>query len=186
MEELQGWREGACGGCRCCPCGPAHVTPRWSLLLVQGSELTAALTRVAEEFGVKGLTGTLSHKMKRCVGRVGHTARCRSSPAHSDGTLLLCRFMIDGGDCVHQVSDKDTKVEEVEFAVGDVYQLDVCMTTGQGKVRGVLSPPPLVKYHGWDTHPRLAAISMYLVFSRPARVRTAARCTSARWTRATA
>lgn len=75
----------------------------------KGSELTTALMKVAEDFGVKGLTGTLSHKMKR--------------------------FMIDGGDCVNQVDDPDTKVEEVEFAVGDVYQLDVCMSTGAGKAR---------------------------------------------------
>ena len=75
----------------------------------KGSDITTAVSRVAEEFGVKGLTGTLSHQMKR--------------------------FVIDGGDCVSQVDDPDTKMEEVEFEVGDVYQLDVCMTTGAGKAR---------------------------------------------------
>lgn len=33
----------------------------------KGSDITTAVSRVAEEFGVKGLTGTLSHQMKRCV-----------------------------------------------------------------------------------------------------------------------
>lgn len=45
----------------------------------KGSEITKAVSRVAEEFGVKGLTGTLSHQMKRydaaCLPYTSH--RCR-------------------------------------------------------------------------------------------------------------
>ena len=33
----------------------------------KGSDITKAVTRVAEEYGVEGLNGTLSHQMKRCV-----------------------------------------------------------------------------------------------------------------------
>jgi len=59
---------------------------------------------------------------------VAVTARSLTCSCHTS------RFVIDGGNCISQVDDPDTKMEELEFEIGDVFQLDVCMTTGSGKV----------------------------------------------------
>lgn len=75
----------------------------------KSTEFTEALTRVAKEFGVSGLVGAQSHQMQR--------------------------FVFDGAKSLAMVSDPEVKVEECELEVGDVLQLDVCMTSGEGKMR---------------------------------------------------
>ena len=42
--------------------------------------------------------------------------------------------MIDGTKVLSQVEDKTEKPDEFEFEANEVYALDFCMTTGEGKV----------------------------------------------------
>ena len=70
--------------------------------------VTAAVKRVAEAYGVKPMGGTLMHQMKRHV--------------------------IDGNKMILLRDDeKDQKVEKCKFEQYEVYAVDVCMTTGDGK-----------------------------------------------------
>lgn len=68
------------------------------------SQVTAAISKVAEQFGLKPVMGTLSHQIKR--------------------------FVIDGNNVILQEEDAENKVDEFEFEEGDAFTLDVCFTTG--------------------------------------------------------
>lgn len=70
--------------------------------------VTSAVKRVAEAYGVKPMGGTLMHQMKRHV---------------IDGTKMI----------LLRDDDKDQKVEKCKFEQYEVYAVDVCMTTGDGK-----------------------------------------------------
>ena len=71
-------------------------------------QVTQAVKKVAEAYGVKPMAGTLMHQMKRHV--------------------------IDGNKMVLlRDDDKDQQVEKCTFEQYEVYAVDVCMTTGDGK-----------------------------------------------------
>jgi curved DNA binding protein len=71
-------------------------------------QVTQAVKKVAEAYGVKPMGGTLMHQMKRHV--------------------------IDGNKMVLlRDDDKDQQVEKCTFEQYEVYAVDVCMTTGDGK-----------------------------------------------------
>ena len=71
------------------------------------TQVTAAVAKVAEAYGVNAVQGTLMHQMKR--------------------------FVIDGNNVVILREDHDQKVEEFTFAENEVYTVDVAMSTGEGK-----------------------------------------------------
>ena len=75
----------------------------------KNTEITEALAKVAAAFKCKPLEGVLSHSMKR--------------------------YLIDGPRVVIGNADHENNVDEIEFAPGDVFAIDVVMSTGDGKTR---------------------------------------------------
>lgn len=71
--------------------------------------VTQIIAKVAEQFGVTPLEGVLSHKVKK--------------------------HLIDGNDVIINKETSEQRVEEFEFAAGDVIGLDVYVSTGEGKPR---------------------------------------------------
>lgn len=73
------------------------------------SQITAAIAKVAESFGVRTVSGVLSHRLKR--------------------------FVIDGNKVVILREDVDQRVENQTFELNEVYCIDVAMSSGDGKPR---------------------------------------------------
>jgi len=69
-------------------------------------EVTANINTVCEDFGVNALQGVLSHKMKK----------------------HLC----DGNECIINKETPEMRVEDWEFAPGDIIALDVYVSSGEG------------------------------------------------------
>ena len=69
------------------------------------AEVTAAIGRVAEAFGVTPISGVLSHELKQ--------------------------FVIDGERVILQKEEPDTKVALVTFEPHEAYAVDICFSTGQ-------------------------------------------------------
>lgn len=70
-------------------------------------QVTEAVKAVADAFGVVPVQGVLMHQMKQ--------------------------FVIDGNKVVIQREEPDQKVDDFEFEVNEVYAVDVCFSTGEGK-----------------------------------------------------
>ncbi|OQR91425.1 proliferation-associated protein, metalloprotease family M24X, partial [Thraustotheca clavata] len=70
-------------------------------------QVTEALEKLAESYGVKSLHGTLMHQMKR--------------------------FVIDGTKTIAQKHDPEAKTAKVTFEANEVYAIDVAFTTGLDK-----------------------------------------------------
>ena len=85
----------------------AEVAVRMVKAGAKNSEVTEAIKRVAEAFGVQPVAGTLSHQLKR--------------------------FVIDGSKVILLREDPETKVEEAEFAPHEAYGLDLAFSSGEGK-----------------------------------------------------
>ena len=80
------------------------------MMLKQGGKnynVTEMIKAVADTFNVRVVQGVLSHQMKR--------------------------FIIDGNKVVLSKGDIDTKVDDAEFEIGDVFGIDVVFSTGEGK-----------------------------------------------------
>lgn len=92
----------------------AHYASEIALRLIQpgleNNAVTDAVTKVAEEFNCKPIIGMLSHEMKQ--------------------------YQLEGGKTIIQnPTDAQRKEhEKAEFAVNEVYEVDVSVTTGEGKV----------------------------------------------------
>lgn len=71
------------------------------------NSITATIAKICEQFGVNPLEGVLSHKVKK--------------------------HLIDGNDVIINKETPDQRVEEFEFAPGDVIGLDIYVTSGEGK-----------------------------------------------------
>jgi curved DNA binding protein len=71
------------------------------------TKVTQAIARIAQDFECNPVEGVLSHKMKK--------------------------HLIDGNDVIINKETPEQKVEEFEFAPGDVIGLDVYVSTGEGK-----------------------------------------------------
>jgi curved DNA binding protein len=71
------------------------------------TSVTQIIARVAAEFETNPVEGVLSHKMKK--------------------------HLIDGNDVIINKETPEQRVEEFEFAAGDVIGLDVYVSTGEGK-----------------------------------------------------
>ncbi|CAI5741351.1 unnamed protein product [Peronospora destructor] len=70
-------------------------------------QVTEALTRLGDSYGVKSLQGTLMHQLKR--------------------------FVIDGKKIIAQKLDVENRTPKVTFEPNEVYTVDVCYTTGSDK-----------------------------------------------------
>ena len=91
----------------------AHAAAEVALRLVKAGktnyEVTAAMTRIAEAFGVTPVAGTLSHELKQ--------------------------FVIDGDRVIVLRDDPEAKVEEFTFTPHAAFALDFCFTNGKRAVR---------------------------------------------------
>jgi curved DNA binding protein len=72
-------------------------------------QVAEAVKSVADSFGVTTMAGTVMHQMKR--------------------------FVIDASKVIILRDDSDKKVDTCTFEAGEVYAVDVCFTTGEGKPR---------------------------------------------------
>lgn len=72
-------------------------------------QVTAAIRQVADAYDVRPLSGTLMHQMKR--------------------------FVIDGNKMILLKDEPDQKIEACTFETGEVYAIDIAMSTGEGKPR---------------------------------------------------
>lgn len=72
-------------------------------------QVTQAIAKVAQTFGVRAVMGVLGHQMKR--------------------------FVIDGNKVILLREEVDQKVENQTFELNEVYSIDVAMSTGDGKPR---------------------------------------------------
>ena len=72
-------------------------------------QVTSALGKVAETFGVNLCAGVLSHQMKR--------------------------YVIDGNKVILLKEDQDQKVDDFVFEVNETYSVDIALSTGEGKPR---------------------------------------------------
>lgn len=79
------------------------------LIREQGTntKVTQAIAQIAADFGTNPVEGVLSHKMKK--------------------------HLIDGNDVIINKETPEQRVEEFEFAPGDVIGLDVYISSGEGK-----------------------------------------------------
>jgi len=73
----------------------------------KNTEVTDAIAKCAEQFKCQPVEGVLSHQMKR--------------------------FVIDGNRVIINKATLEHKVEEFEFEEGEVYSVDIVMSTGEGK-----------------------------------------------------
>ena len=71
------------------------------------TEVTNAIAKVAENYGVTPIQGVLMHQMKR--------------------------FVIDGNKVVIQKNEVDQEVDEIKFEPNEVYAVDIAFSTGDGK-----------------------------------------------------
>lgn len=71
------------------------------------TSVTETIAKVCAEFGVNPVEGVLSHKMKK--------------------------HLIDGNDVIINKESPDQRVEEYEFMPGDIFGLDIFVSTGEGK-----------------------------------------------------
>lgn len=74
---------------------------------MKASAIGPVLEKIAEAYGCKVVEGVLSHQMKR--------------------------FVIDGNKVILNKSTPEMKADEAEFKENEVYALDICMSTGEGK-----------------------------------------------------
>lgn len=72
-------------------------------------QVTRAIAQVAEVFNVRPISGTLMHQMKQ--------------------------FVIDGNKMILLREEADQKVETCTFESGEVYAIDIAMSTGEGRPR---------------------------------------------------
>ena len=91
----------------------AHVASEVAIKLLQpgntNSQVTQAITKVAEAYGVFAVAGVLSHKLKR--------------------------FVIDGNKTIAMRDDAEYKVETHAFELNEVYAVDIVMSSGDGRLR---------------------------------------------------
>lgn len=86
----------------------AEVVARMIQAGNKNKDVTAAIKKVSEAYGVNPVSGTLMHQMKR--------------------------YVIDGSKMILAREDPDhQKVDECTFEAGEVYAIDLCFSTGEGK-----------------------------------------------------
>lgn len=73
------------------------------------NQVTAAIKQVADAFNVRPISGTLMHQMKQ--------------------------YVIDGNKMILLKEEPEHKIEACTFEAGEVYAIDIAMSTGEGKPR---------------------------------------------------
>jgi len=73
------------------------------------SEVALVLNEIAEAYGCNLVEGVMSHQMNR--------------------------FIIDGGKVILNRPNPEQKIDDAEFEEGEVYAIDIIMSTGEGKPR---------------------------------------------------
>ena len=73
----------------------------------KNTDITETLAKVCEDFECNPVEGVYSHKMKR--------------------------HLIDGNDVVAMKTIPEQKVKDYEFVPGDVFALDIIVSSGPGK-----------------------------------------------------
>ena len=71
------------------------------------TQVTTALQNLAEDYGVKAVTGTIMHQLKR--------------------------FVIDANKTIAQKFDPEVKTDKITFETNEVYAIDIVFTTGLEK-----------------------------------------------------
>jgi len=82
-------------------------------------QVTSAIAKVAETFGVQLIQGTMMHQMKR--------------------------FVIDAAKMICLVEEEEQRIEQCTFETGEVYCIDVAVSTGDGKCREADVPTTVFK-----------------------------------------
>lgn len=89
----------------------AHVMAETATKLIRpkrsNEEVTVAWEKIVAAFGVNMVEGTLSHQMKR--------------------------YVIDGNKVIIGKRDHTMKVDAATFEPNEVYSIDICLSTGEGK-----------------------------------------------------
>jgi curved DNA binding protein len=87
----------------------AEVAARLITPGAQNSVVTEAMKKVCDAYGVKPLSGSVMHQVKR--------------------------YVIDGNKniAMHDPTPDSGKTEKCTFEQGEVYALDICLSTGEGK-----------------------------------------------------
>jgi len=89
----------------------AHFAAEAALKLLKvgnkNTQITEAIAKVAETFKVNPVEGVLSHSLRR--------------------------FVIDGNKVIINKQTTEQKVDEFTFEAGEVYAIDIVMSTGEGK-----------------------------------------------------
>lgn len=75
------------------------------------TQVTAALQKICDAYGVNMLQGILMHQMKR--------------------------FVMDGNKVILSANHETDRVEECTFEQNEVYQVDIALTKGDGKTRAI-------------------------------------------------
>lgn len=73
------------------------------------NQITAAIKQVADAFDVRPISGTLMHQMKQ--------------------------YVIDGNKMILLKEEPEHKIETCTFEAGEVYAIDIAVSTGEGKPR---------------------------------------------------
>ena len=84
-----------------------EVAQKMFKLAGKNSDITEMLGKVCEDFGVAPVEGVLSHKQKK--------------------------HLIDGNDVISMKNIPEQKVKDYEFCPGDVFALDIIVSSGEGK-----------------------------------------------------
>jgi curved DNA binding protein len=77
----------------------------------KNNDVTEVLSKVAEQYKINVVQGVLSHNMSR--------------------------YLIDGEKVILSKADAETRVDEVNFGLNEVWALDIVMSTGDGKPKQV-------------------------------------------------
>lgn len=83
------------------------------------SQVTQAMSQIAEAYGVNAVAGVLSHRMKR--------------------------FVIDGNKVIIMREEVDQKVDSQTFEANEAYSVDLAFSTGDGKPREAQSRTTVFK-----------------------------------------
>lgn len=89
----------------------AHTAAEAAVRLLRpgntNAQVTAAIMKTAAEYGVSSMEGVLCHEMTR--------------------------FIVDGSNVIINKSTVEQTVDEVKFTAGQVWAIDIVMSTGEGK-----------------------------------------------------
>uniref|UniRef100_A0A7S1TNK4 Uncharacterized protein n=1 Tax=Phaeomonas parva TaxID=124430 RepID=A0A7S1TNK4_9STRA len=78
-------------------------------------------------------------------GRASRVLLCAGSSSHLFPPPLSCRFVIDAAKMICLVEEEEQRIEQCTFETGEVYCIDVAVSTGDGKCREADVPTTVFK-----------------------------------------